>query len=125
MTPAKKAAAFARFSANSLAIYAVLHDVFGIDAGHNFLPWQQMVFTGGPYFQLLGLAMASASGGYIGRQALRQLPRELRRLVLPGSSAFRGLRRGIEQYANGESYAGLLLMMGFPVRRDWLWESTL
>jgi hypothetical protein len=66
-----KTAFMATWAFNSAALYGAFTTV-GLKA-NDFLPWQPLQFTGGPYYQLMNGMVQSLGTGYKGRQARAEL----------------------------------------------------
>jgi hypothetical protein len=103
------------FAGATMAYGAGLYSLFeglGI-RGDDFLPWKQMFFTGGPYFNFLIDAKRSL-GGEPGALPLRSLPKEASRLFVPGSSQLRAVQKMVEYQEQGDSYSAMLSLMTLP-----------
>jgi len=122
--PVKAGAFISRAALNFAALTFFFQESLGINNA-SFNPLNQMVFTGGPYYDLAMKALNSISpysvktygvDGTIG-----PLMEEFGRLV-PGVAQASRIRGNLEKIANGDRYEGFLGLMSFPaVSADDTW----
>lgn len=132
----KKLAFAGRFLGNSLALYGAFTQFAKIKAD-NFLPWQPLTFTGGPWFNIAIDMLKSMGPGYVGREARAKVfglketsedgewgmkwdpgSSDLLRMITPGSLAFRSFMKAGEYYNQGDQWRFFLSLTSAPVVPD-------
>lgn len=113
-----------RFLANTAALYGAF-SAFGIrmDA---FKPWNPMLFTGGPFYEMSNKIMQAATGdqrafnSLVGLRAggFSPLDSELLQWGLPFGFAVNDLADGVKAYQDGDIYGALLNATGFSLFDD-------
>jgi hypothetical protein len=114
---------------NSAALYGAFRAV-GIEMD-DFKPWNPLIFTGGPYYELFNKALAAAGGD---QQALSNLTgirqkdgdikwmparAELLQWSIPFSMAAKDFAEGVGYLAEGDHYRGYMNMTGFRLVDNW------
>lgn len=112
LTVQQRAGFFARLGFVTGAIATGLHSA-GISP-QGFAPWNMMLISGGPYYQLLHDALASANGD---QQAYRKLVHGLSSLV-PFVYEGEGILKAIQAFQDGQFHEGFLYLASAPVRMD-------
>lgn len=108
----------ARWTATTYVLFQVFQETFGISA-MNFHPLGQMVFTGGPYYELINETLNAFDPYEIRRRGfdnvmLGVLDRA-EQVLVPGSVMRRNFFEGVEMLRQGDRHEALLRMMSFPM----------
>jgi hypothetical protein len=82
--------------------------------GDSFLPWNSVLFQGGPYYQMMNDLLGSISGGPDGSSHWRNFSRALVGLV-PFSGEGTGVMRAIDAFKRGEAWEGFLHLTSAPI----------
>lgn len=114
---ARRAAFVTRWMASGLAIYGGFRAVFGIDA-RQFLPWQPMMFTGGPYYTMMTRLLNATGQHPEAKMNRRAILRELPRITVPGHAVIRNLQGVAEALDRGDYYEAVLLATTAPYRPE-------
>jgi hypothetical protein len=135
-TTAQKAAYVGTFLGNTALLYEAFRNL-GVNAT-NFLFWQPMTFTGGPFYHLMNQTIQSFSPYYEGRQYRAKVfglhtkdgkisfdpwNAEIGKWIIPGGFQLRSMVEGIQALNDGEVYKAFLNFGSFPVNVDWFQEG--
>jgi hypothetical protein len=118
---------------NGLALYTAFQDGLGINA-QAFLPWQPMVFSGGPLYNMMNNALTAVGNpSYRGRQARGEVfgikssggqfrwepwDSEVWQWAMPYGFLMEDLKAAAEAFNNGEHYKAFLNASSAPLNAD-------
>lgn len=112
LTAGQKISFLARLGGITGAIGTGLH-MAGLNA-RNFVPWNMMIFQGGPYYQLMNDMLGMMNGN---EDAMRGAVRTLAGLV-PFAYEGEGIMRAVQAIQDGDPYEAFLHLLSAPVRTD-------
>jgi len=104
---------------SAAAFYYVGEKVLGINS-RNFMPWNQALFTGGPYFDLMNQMATAAPAVLQGDQsmqanmALKALPKQFYQLMMPFGMNTIGAQKTAKFLEEGDTYRAFLTAMSLP-----------
>lgn len=111
----------ARWTATTYVLFSVFQDLFGVSA-MNFHPLGQMVFTGGPYYELINEALNAFDPYEIQRRGFDNVMTGVldraEQVLVPGSVMRRSFFEGVEMLRQGDRHEAILRMMSFPMVRE-------
>jgi hypothetical protein len=81
---------------------------------NSFLPWNSVLFQGGPYYQMMNDLLGSMSGGPESNGQYRSFVHALVGLV-PFSSAGSALWNAVDSFSRGDMWEGALRLMSAPI----------
>lgn len=104
----------AELALNTVGLYYFFEKGLGINAT-NFMPWNSLVTSGGPYYDLMNTALNSTRPGFRGSLARSQFGEQFARTFLPGGSFYFAYGQAKSLMDDGYTAEGILRAFSFPV----------
>jgi len=104
----------------------VFNDVLGIRTD-DFNPAKSMIFTGGPYFDMIQQGLQLADPYNWGTGQAKRMVNDAQKILIPGYYAGRGIVKGSQSLAEGDIYRGLLELSSVSLNEDWkpMWDMQI
>ena len=121
----EKLAYGATWVANSALLYEGYKKLFGVEA-NQFLFYSPMMFTGGPYYEVMENFRELLDAGPLAKQKAERLfgvnsdgsidpmDSQLGKLMVPGGTHIAKIRGGVEQLEKGNTWGAMLNFMSMP-----------
>ena len=104
----------AELAANTVGLYFFFEQGLGINAT-NFMPWNSLVTSGGPYYDLMNTTLNSTRPGFRGTIARSQLGEQFARTFLPFGSFYFSWQQAKSLIDDGYIAEGILRGASFPM----------